>query len=250
MSVFDEKGGGKENLEAIESYVAKLVEEKGENWKDPETIAKGKLEADRFIEDLKRQNEELRKDLDAQQKIDQLLELVKSQTKSHEEGAGSIPPGTKADDTRPGGPSEDDLKALVEKFVAGREASSQREKNLATVDAEMDRKFGDSAGTVLRRKAAELDMTMDEVKELAANKPKAFFRLMELDATEPTRGQRITQGTALKSEASQFNRGQVRDWNYYQDLRRKNKTQYFSQETQKQMMRDRAALGDKFGMPS
>ncbi len=45
-----------------DSFVAKLVEAKGENWKDPEVLAKGKLEADNYISELERQlNQMLRK---------------------------------------------------------------------------------------------------------------------------------------------------------------------------------------------
>jgi hypothetical protein len=46
-----------------DSYLQKLVETKGENWKDPEVLAKGKLEADGYIKNLEAQLEEMREDL-------------------------------------------------------------------------------------------------------------------------------------------------------------------------------------------
>ena len=50
-----------------ESYLQKLVEAKGENWKDPEVLAKGKLEADGYIKTLEEQLAQMREDLKKQE---------------------------------------------------------------------------------------------------------------------------------------------------------------------------------------
>ena len=235
--------------EEIESYVAALVESKGEQWKDPEVIAKGKWEADRYINDLKAKNEQLQEQLEKAKQIDELLAALKSQKKSPEDGGGSptIPERPNVQ-TEPKGTSEDEIRALVEAKIAERESASQREKNVAQVDSELTRRFGDSASTVIRKQAAELDMTVDEVKELAATKPKAFFRLMGLDGNTTPSSSKVV-GTGVRGDAS-FSGGPARDWAYYQDLRRKDKAKYFSPRVQDQMYRDMAALGDKFGRPT
>jgi hypothetical protein len=38
-----------------DSFLSKLVEAKGENWSNPEVLAKGKLEADSYIQTLETQ---------------------------------------------------------------------------------------------------------------------------------------------------------------------------------------------------
>ena len=45
-----------------ESYLQKIVETRGENWKDPEVLAKGKLEADAYIKNLEAQLANMRED--------------------------------------------------------------------------------------------------------------------------------------------------------------------------------------------
>ena len=45
------------------SYLQKLVETRGENWKDPEVLAKGKMEADAYIKNLEDQLSQMRDDL-------------------------------------------------------------------------------------------------------------------------------------------------------------------------------------------
>jgi hypothetical protein len=49
-----------------ESYLQKLVETRGDNWKDPEVLAKGKLEADAYIKNLEDQLAQMREDLGKQ----------------------------------------------------------------------------------------------------------------------------------------------------------------------------------------
>ena len=45
-----------------ESFLDKLVQAKGENWKNPEVLAKGKLEADGYIKNLEDQLSQMRED--------------------------------------------------------------------------------------------------------------------------------------------------------------------------------------------
>ena len=59
-----------ENQEQVtptqESFLDKLVQAKGENWRDPETLAKGKLEADGYIKNLEDQLATMREDMKKQ----------------------------------------------------------------------------------------------------------------------------------------------------------------------------------------
>ena len=246
MSAFDDKSNQTEE-EQIDSYLAKLIEEKGENWKDPEVIAKGKYEADRFISDLKRQNEELRAELDRSAQVAELLETLKAQKKSPDAGGEPITSDQRETDHTDQVIDEDKIRALIESRMSERESQTTQQKNIQTVEAELDRRFGDSASSVLRRQAAELEMTVEEARELAATKPKAFFRLMGLDSDANKGGAKLVGG-GNRSEAT-FNSGPVRDWEYYQKLRREKKSYYFSPSVQRQMMQDREALGERFGMP-
>lgn len=247
MSAFDETQVNpteETTQEEVSSYLEKLVADRGEQWKDPEVIAKGKIEADQFIESLKRQNEELRKELDKGEKMDEILEMLKGQNKAPEQAGGREEPAPRESNTQT---NPDDLKALVESFVSEREARSMREQNIQSVDSELIKRFGNNAASVVARQSSELGMTVDEAKELAATKPKAFFRLMGIDGQNQSASPTM-RGSTVSSE-SRPSGGPVRDWNYYQDLRRKNKTQFYSPRIQKQMEQDMRELGDRFGLP-
>mgnify|MGYP000327046513 CR=1 FL=1 len=70
-----------------ESYWQKLVETRGDNWKDPEVLAKGKLEADEHIKNLETQLTQMREDLSKQDYAAQLLQQL--------EGKASAPTNEK-----------------------------------------------------------------------------------------------------------------------------------------------------------
>lgn len=243
MSVFDDKQDGTPAAEeTIESYVQKLVETRGENWKDPETIAKGKYEADLFIEQLKRQNEELRSELNNAEKIDQLMEMIKNQNKSPDSGGGStqskgFPPETKKEEL-----SEETLRGLIAEHVSQREVETTRQKNLNEVDSTLRGKYGDAASSVVRQRASELGMSVQEMQEMAAKTPKAFLKLVGADSTS-TKESSVTVGNTQRSEGVPNRKTGNRDWNYYQELRRKNKHQYFASGTQQQMLKDLKEMG-------
>jgi hypothetical protein len=251
MSVFNEDGTVKpvQDPVTIESYFEELVGE-GKKFSDKELLAKGKYESDQFIEQLKRTNEELRADLESGSKIDELMRLVKEGQKSPVADGDPKLPIKDPDETSPGQLSEEKLRALIESHVSTRESEATRQKNILVVDQEMTKRFGQAAHETLRRRAAELDMSLEEAQDLAASKPKAFFRLMGLDS-KATAESSVSVGNSVRSEGGQFNRsGTTRDWEYYQDMRRKNKSKYFAPATQQQLLRDRQELGDKFGMPA
>jgi hypothetical protein len=248
MSAFDqtnESPATTEESEEVTSYLERLVKDRGDNWKDPEVLAKGKIEADRFIEDLKRQNEELRKDLQREDKLDNLIELIKSTKATDDHGGSKTDDHSDEDRAHNSGSefSEEKIAALIKQHIAERETETTREKNVREVQEYLDRKYDDGGRKLISSLSSEIGMSKEELKGLAASNPKAFLRLVgdSNSAAKQTTGNIV--GSSSNTEAV-IGRGDVRDWNYYQNLRRTKKTLYHSPQTQKQMLRDREALGE------
>lgn len=244
MSVFTDDGTVTtvHDDDAQGSFLERLVQEKGENWKDPEVLAKGKIEADKFIEDLKRQNEELREDLTKESKLDDLIKLIQESNKA--------PAGAANNDSNDAGHStdgpdftEEKLEALIKQHISQRDVERDRERNSKEVERALLEAYGGDANRILKQRAAELDLSMQEVEELASTKPKAFFRLMGLDKSGNQAGKSNLVGSSTNSEAV-HRKGDRRDWNFYQKLRRENKRDYYSQSVQRQMLRDREEMGE------
>lgn len=230
-----------------ESFVAKLVEAKGENWKDPEVLAKGKLEADNYIKELERQLEQMREDLGKQDYAKTLLDQLQNKAADPTTAKTAMPNkdigGTTEGNTNPA-LSEEDLKSLVEKTLTAREQENTVKQNLAIVDQELEKSYGTEAKATILKKAEELGISLQRMQDIAAESPSAFFALIG----EPKKSfNPLIQGS-VRTEGVNMQASTERNWNYYQKLRRENKNLYYTPKVQRQLMEDKMRLGDKFGL--
>ena len=230
-----------------ESYLQKLVEAKGENWKDPETLAKGKLEADGYIKTLEEQLAQMREDLKKQEYQAQILEQLQNKAADTTDAKTGVPNknngSTDAEDTTRS-LSEEDLKSLVEQTLSQREKDKVVKTNLELVDKELANTFGTEAKAAVEKKAAELGMSLERLQEIAAESPNAFFTLIgeQKKSFNP-----MVQGS-VRTEGVNMQASTERNWAYYQKLRRENKSLYYTPKIQQQLMDDKMLLGEKFGL--
>lgn len=228
-----------------ESYVQKLVEAKGENWKDPEVLAKGKLEADGYIKTLEDQLAQMREDMKKQDYQAQILEQLQNKATDSTTVDPATPNNIGSTETQntTASLSENDLESLVEKTLVKRERDSVIKQNLKQVDQELEKSFGTEAAAKVQEKAQELGMSMQRMRDIAAESPTAFFALIG----QPQKTfSPMVQGS-VRTEGVNMQASNVRNWNYYQNLRRENPNQYYSPKVQQQMIQDRMQMGDKFG---
>lgn len=241
----DQTGQTQEDTQTQESYLQKLVQAKGENWSDPEVLAKGKLEADGYISNLESQLTELREELNKQDYSKTLLDQLQEQAAdptTAKLGEPSNNSSTNSQNTT-ASLSEDDLKSLVEKTLTEREKGTALANNLSLVDQELEKSFGTEAKTKVANKAKELGMSMERMREIAAESPQAFFSLIG----EPEKTfSPMVQGS-VRTEGVNMQNSTERDFSYYQKLRRENRNLYYSAKTQQQMFQDKDRLGEKFG---
>lgn len=237
-----------QTTEPTESYVAKLVEAKGENWKDPEVLAKGKLEADRYISELEAQMNQLREDLKKEDYAEKILQEIRNKATESSTVKESLPNNNNADATKDDTPqsslSEEDLKSLVEKTLTEREVQNTVAQNLRLVDEELTKQFGTEAQKTIAKKSEELGISMDRMKEIASESPTAFFALIG----EGKKNFNPMVNSSVRTEGVNTQASTERDWSYYQKLRRENKNLYYTPKIQQQLMDDKLRLGDKFGL--
>ena len=228
------------------SFLDKLVETKGENWRDPETLAKGKLEADGYIKNLEDQLVQMREDMKKQDyQADLLAQLQNKATETTTVNNGESNNNNGSIDTQntTGVVDEDTLKSLVEKTLTQREKNSTVQQNLSQVDKELESSFGTEAAATVQKKAEELGMSMDRLRDIASESPSAFFTLIgqpEKTFSPMVQGSVRTEGVNMQASAD-------RNWSYYQNLRRENPNEYYSPKIQQQLIQDKMKMGDKFG---
>lgn len=244
MSVFDQTDQTKDQTAQQqtnnESWLERLVKEKGDNWRDPEVLAKGKYEADQHIKNLEMQLEELRKDLEQQEYSRQLLAKLQEKAAPPTEAKPEVTDGG----TKQGNTSLDasDLTGLIEKVLTQREASMTAAQRLRETEQKLEQMFGTEAKNVVRQKAAQLGISLERLRELSSESPTAFFALI---GEAPPKEQNTTTRSTVNT-ASAFTASGERNNEFYQAMRRDKPTEFWSPKVQRQMLEDRKRLGDKF----
>ena len=215
-----------------DSFLSKLVEAKGENWSNPEVLAKGKLEADTYIQTLETQLTQMREDLKKKEYQEEVLEqLQKKATDSTAVNNGA--PNNNNSNTE----------SLVEKTLTERDKDSVVKQNLRLVNEEMEKSYGTDATTKIQEKARELGMSFERMQEIASESPNAFFSLIG----EPKKDFRPMVQGSVRTEGVNMQASTERDWSYYQNLRRDNRSLYYTPKIQRQLMEDKGRMGDRFG---
>ncbi len=235
-------GNQTQQTQTQEDWLAKIVEVKGEAFKDPQVLAKSKLESDNYIKQLESQLTDLRTELSKEDAAKKLL--AELQSRRQDPNANSVPKQgeTNPSDTKPE-LSEDVIQRLVEETLSKRETTQTAKQNAKMVQDQLTQKYGTEAKAHVEKKARELGMSFERLSNLAAESPTAFMTLIGEPKTEfkaPVTG-------TINTAAGNFNNPTERDWAYYQNLRRTDKTLYFNPKTQQQMMQDKMRLGDRFG---
>ena len=235
-------GNQTQQTQTQEDWLAKIVEAKGEAFKDPQVLAKSKLESDNYIKQLESQLTDLRTELSKEEAAKKLL--AELQSRRQDPNANSVPKQgeTNPSDTKPV-LSEDVIQRLVEETLSKRESTQTAQQNARMVQDQLTQKYGTEAKAHVEKKAQELGMTLERLSALAAEAPTAFMTLIGEPKPE---FKPLVSGT-VNTAAGNYSNPTERDWNYYQNLRRTNKTLYFSPKTQQQMMQDKMRLGDRFG---
>ncbi len=229
-----------------EDWLAKVVEAKGESFKDVQVLAKSKLESDAYIKQLEEQAKALREEVAKQDYSAELLKQLQNKAPNPTNGNPVVPKdnngSTNSGETKPE-VSEDAVKALVEKALAERQQESAAKENARVVQEALVEKYGTEAKAHVEGKARELGISYDKLEALALESPNAFLTLIGEPKVAP---KTIVSGTVNTQSLAQTNPN-TRDWNYYQNIRRSNRSLYFSPAIQQQMFNDKLALGDKFG---
>ena len=246
--VFSQTEGAGSDEAAERSLLPELVGE-GKKFATVEELAKGKLEADRFIEQLQNENKLARQqltELESQKikaaSVNDLVDAVKNANKqATEEGNQPI--------------SEDRLSKMVREIMDGEYEAQTRAENRARANkAVLDKVQGDveAARSYIAEKAKELNMNVEQLTSLSESSPSAFLKLID---SKPNTGTPSASGIpnavntgALEGHAKQ----EVIDGHhtkaYYDRLKKDLGPAKYWNDTkiQGQYMRDAAALGDRF----
>ena len=240
------------------NYLEELVGE-GKKFSSAEELAKGKAQSDAFIEQLKREQSELREALAESKSIEEHLNDLRTAVVTHNKkeeniSAMTVDPNAAApvvaETTAQATPSPDDIRSMVEQEVSRRTSQAQVEQNLDSVISEAKRVHGDNYKQELSQKAMELGSTPDEMFEIAQKNPALFKSVMGLTGDKAPATQnapnRVFESVNTDALRSQNQNTGKKGYSDFQDLRKTDPQKYFSPEVQNEMFRLAQEIGPEF----
>ena len=226
-------------------------------FKTIEDLAKGKFEADNFIEQLKAENakmlstiSELEAETSKGSTISQVLDAVRQLSES---GSPQDPPtgGEVPIDGNHPGLSEEDIRALVSRTLKQNETAKQQDSNYESVRAAFQKQYSDPDKARLQYKAVAdgLGITEEQLDDFSKMNPELVIRAAGLKQVfKSTTTPPSYLANSENSEVAQANTADGHKDNEWWEQQRKTKGNawYFSPSTQQKYWKDVNALGDSF----
>ena len=228
----------------------------GKPFKDIEALAKGKTDADSFIEQLKNENAQMREAVATSEQeslkaatMSQVLEAVRTLSGSGD-GNDPAPAGDLSLDGNQSALSEQDILNLVQRTLDKDTASTLRETNYSSVhDAFLGTyKDSDKARLEYKATASALGIKEEQLDEFARMNPELVIRAAGLKPASTSEPTPSYLANSNNSEATK-NAGVDAPMNHrqWEELRgRKGNKWYFDSKVQQAYWKDVQALGDSF----
>jgi len=220
-----------------ENYLETLVGD-GKKFATVEDLARGKKEADDFIETLKSENAALKNQSANGMNVDKLMEEIRKLNEGKSDPGNGQPKATE-----PQNPPTQNIEEIVLQTLNKVQSQSQASQNEQLVIEKVNEAWGNDANSKLKEIASGLGLSLEDLKEQGRKSPAAFFALTGLNADRsPKTGLTVPTGTVTPGKVTTGKR----DWNYYQELKKSNPAVYKETRVQIQMNKDARELGEAF----
>lgn len=234
-SIFDQTNDDNSNTE-IQSHYDLLVGE-GKKFKDNEALARGKIESDRFIEKVLREQHELRKELDSRLSMEELVQKLGKTASTPGTPSGLESPSIPTPNVMPTKADVDpnEIASIVKNTMTQEYTKLQQEKNIKSVAAELKKAWGDNWVGRLREVGNQLDLTEAQMDTLAKTAPKALLSSVLKETSKVDNTKFVAPKSSITSiPQSQDGNG----WSWYEKLRKESPREYYSQRVQMQLHKD------------
>ncbi len=234
----DQEVNDKTSTESSDQFLGLVGD--GAKYKTPEDLAKSRIEADQFIDQLKSENAGLREELENRPSKEEVLDIIKA-TQDEQ----STHHSTSLD--------EDAIGKLVESRLSERETRQLHTSNLETASEAVLAVHGDKAADVVKAKAQELGTSVDYLMQMAAENPNIFYATMGLNKPTPKPKGGFTPPASNSAEGvgneQRIQNAPQGTWDYYEEMRVNNPKEYWSPKVQNEMFQARKKGGEGFYKP-
>lgn len=228
------------DIDPDKDYLSEYVGE-GKKFKDVQALAKAKAAADAHIRKLEAEAATAREQLQNSKTIEDFVNQMRTQTANRQDGDNQ--PFENGQGKPPAPVIADNLDEVISKKLSDARLREKLQDNQDYVKAQLQQKFGDRYVDRVLQVASTLDMTKEEMSVLAAEKPKAFLKLVDDHSTPPRDG---VAPPTNRFNAQGIQTNGARTWSYYENLKKSDRKLYNSQRIQSEMHREAMKQGAAF----
>jgi hypothetical protein len=219
----------------IEVGLNDLVGE-GRKYSNPDELAKAYANVEAHAKRVERENAEIRARLDM---------IEANPPKNNENGREPAP----VEDNSPPPPNQaptppvKDFRSQIKEEVQALNEAEKARANIEAAAAKMIEVYGDSAkaNEAVTRRAGELGVSVEWLRDSASRSPNAFFATMGIT------GQHSSSTPAPRGSGNiDSGNPNTKNFEYYDRLRKENPKLYFSAATQTEMMNQAREQGSNF----
>ncbi len=208
-------------------------------YKDPDALAKAYANIERHARTLEAENAAVRAERDA-------IQAMQGNPNSNdaprqEQPKPNDPPAPTPNPTPNPGV---DLRSQIQEEMRVISAEDRARNNIESVAEQMAQTYGSpaAANEAIRKRAQELGMSVEDLRDTAAKAPKAFFATMGT----PEAGTSRSTPAPHNDFVSRDSNGSQRNFEYFDNIRKNDSKLYFSAATQREMMQQAKAQGADF----
>ena len=208
----------------------------GKQYATQEDLAKGKKEADAFIEQLKLENKQMRDDLGKRPTLDDIQDIMKLQNDTQNNTNSEI--------------NEEALNTIVDTRLKSIQTRDLEHGNVTQASDRMVELYGSKASEQVSLKAGEMGVSVQYLQDLAGKSPDMFYSIMGVSKQAAPDTNVSSNQSAQGNNTEQFNTTQhgtnEGTWNYYEELRKADPKKYFSPAVQNEMFQMRKSKDADF----
>lgn len=233
-------------VDYVQYAASKFRKEDGEL--DVVALARGKYEADLFINKMQSEQNELRKELETRLALEAYLEKTIVQKPANKSDPSNIDPQGREEQSQETAVKpfdENRLAELIKSTLKQESTKATQEQNVIHAKKMLQGAWGKDYANKLAEKADELGVGKEFLSRLASESPKAFLSLVGVESSKP-----VDTGYAPPSTQSRQPMGAppvgIKNKAYYDKLKKADPKAYWSAKTQAEMHKDAIRLGEAF----
>jgi hypothetical protein len=200
----------------------------GKPFADNEAFARSKLEANMTIQEREEELARIRADLDTRMNYEEFLEHFKEKAPIN---AGNQTALTGQNNQTAPTPTLQDIERIVEQ----REQRKRMESNLDSAMLKYAEVNGPNHALKLKQQATELGMSEDQLKQMAAANPKAFFKLTGVEDVRKQDTFQAPPRTSVNSDALGTGNTQNKEAEKFREIYKRSPSEYWSPAVQNQL---------------